>query len=83
MFIIIFTVTSFWIYRALMQKSFMKSCPERKKKITKSVIKMLIIMQVVFTMLVLPYDIFDCTMLISIMIKKPIWCRLVFWFIVR
>ena len=74
-FMIVFTITSAWIHNALLRSDFLESCPERKKKETKQVVVMLMTMEVVFTLLVLPYDIFDCIMLISRLIQKPIQTR--------
>lgn len=74
-FMIVFTITSVWIHNALLRSDFLESCPERKKKETKQVVVMLMTMEVVFTLLVLPYDIFDCIMLISRLIQKPIQTR--------
>ena len=75
LFIIVFTVTSIWIYGALSQSDIEHSCPARKKKGTKHVVIMLITMEVVFALLVLPYDIFYCVMLVSRLIEKPIKVR--------
>ena len=64
-FIIIFTVTSIMIYHSLLKTDIPVFYQERKKKETYRVVIVLIVMEAVFALLVLPYDVFDCVMSIS------------------
>lgn len=70
-FIFVFTVTSVLIYRSLKSNVLFLGSGERKKKETHRVVAMLILMELVFTVLVVPYDVYDCAMYISRMWGGP------------
>lgn len=80
-FILIFSVTSALICVSLIGNDFYESYPNRKKDETKRVVVMLIVMELVFSMLVLPYDLFDIIMLYTRAIQEPIKVKLVLFFL--
>ena len=68
-FIIVFTITSLLIYLSLLNNEILDLYyTNRKKKETRNVVKMLMLMEIVFTVLVVPYDMYDCAMFISRML---------------
>ena len=62
-FIAVFSITFIWIFNSLNDVS-LKKCRRRQIRRKKCVAKMLFMMQVVFTLLVLPFDVFDCVMVV-------------------
>lgn len=70
-FLLIFSSTSFIIKRSLKQIPHLsKEFVRRKKAQSKKVYKNLLMMQIIFTFLVLPYDILSCISLGFVMINK-------------
>ena len=62
-FIAVFSITSIWIFNFLNDVS-LKKCRRHQIRRKKCLVKMLIMMEVVFTLLVLPFDVFDCVMVV-------------------
>jgi 7 transmembrane receptor (rhodopsin family). len=70
-FLLIFSLTSFIIKRSLKQvPNLSKEFVRRKKAQSKKVYNNLLMMQIIFSLLVLPYDILSCISLGFVMINK-------------
>ena len=61
--IITFTVTSVLVYRSLIKNELYIASNTRNKNKPRRVMLMLVVMEIVFTILVIPYDAFDCIIL--------------------
>ena len=62
-FIAVFSIASIWIFNSVNDIS-LKKCRRHQIRRKKRVAKMLIMMKILFTLLVLSFDVFDCVMVV-------------------